>query len=417
MPGQAPAGGQGNGDGGGLFAVVLVAVAALILLQNAHAGGLIGGWVGFKRLQLAVIAPFSAEARAVADWAARYPTTVWQAGQAWRLADFVGQFWRWPVVAGLLALAGWTYVKAPRERFRRRFDMEKLLAEQSRSFPAVMPVLGRNLLKEPLTEGPWAAARSPIELAIREGLLRDGQGQVLSQAVHNAPDTRFDRARATELLVRQLGPRRPAHPRDLPAYQRGLFAVCAGRLVPDQAIPRTDWTGRLLSALGRKGYSHRKIPGGKARADALAAHLSRHFKEGRDGAAHQMDFGETDALLDLAWAQPEVQARWQAHAYSYTALMDLLSLARTKGVLTTADFIWLKPVNRTLWYALNSLGAPWAPLDKTAHAEAAGPFAHALAERALGMAIPEPEVGPGVDAIEESLRDEGWLPDRPAGKS
>lgn len=412
MQGQASGGGQSNGDG--LLAVVLVGMAALILLQHTQAGGLISQWVGFKRLQLALIAPFNAEARAVADWAARYPNQVWQAGQAWRLADFVGQFWRWPVVAGLMALAGWTYVQAPRSRFRRRFDMQGLLAEQALHFPAVAPVLGRNLLKEPLNEGPWAAPQSPIELAIRAGLLRDGQGQVLTQAVQS-PDTRFDRARATELLVRQLGPRRPAHPRELPPYQRALFALCAGRYVPDQVVPRTDLAGRLLAALGRKGQ--RKIPGGKARADALAAHLSRHFKEGRHGAAHQMDFGETDTLLELAWAQPEVQARWQAHAYSYTALMDLLSLARNKGVLTTADFLWLKPVNRTLWYALNSLGAPWAPLDKCAHAEAAGPFAHALAERALGMAIPDPQVDSGVDALEDALREEGWLPDQPAGKS
>ncbi len=40
----------------------------------------------------------------------------------------------------------------------------------------------------------------------------------------------------------------------------------------------------------------------------------------------------------------------RAHAYVLTVMASMLLLARKEGVMATADFLWLKTIDRTLWY-------------------------------------------------------------------
>lgn len=46
------------------------------------------------------------------------------------------------------------------------------------------------------------------------------------------------------------------------------------------------------------------------------------------------------------------------HKYTRTMLMSMLLTSKLQGKLASSYFIWLKPVDRTLWYALNRVGAP-----------------------------------------------------------
>ena len=63
------------------------------------------------------------------------------------------------------------------------------------------------------------------------------------------------------------------------------------------------------------------------------------------------------------------------HAWKYTAFIAMISAARKEtGVLSTAQFLWLKYVDRTLWYTLNNTG------NAVASVEAAGVHAHYRAE-------------------------------------
>ena len=75
----------------------------------------------------------------------------------------------------------------------------------------------------------------------------------------------------------------------------------------------------------------------------------------------------------------------------------MLKIARSDGVLATAEFLWVKPVDRELWYMLNSVGR------QTAVVEVSGCFAHWLAEVKLGAAIKTPMVKQAVDALQEAL--------------
>lgn len=69
------------------------------------------------------------------------------------------------------------------------------------------------------------------------------------------------------------------------------------------------------------------------------------------------------------------------------------------GVFPTAEFTWLKHVDRTLWYALNNLGR------RTFHVEGLGPITHYRAEKLADSPIPEPDVTEAAEAMMREYHD------------
>jgi intracellular multiplication protein IcmP len=93
------------------------------------------------------------------------------------------------------------------------------------------------------------------------------------------------------------------------------------------------------------------------------------------------------------------------HAYVSGALRAALQAARERdGVLSSAEFTWLKGVDRSLWYALNGLGRA------TAWPECAGAVAHWAMERAAGRPLDTPCVDAACQAmllhVERARQDE-----------
>jgi intracellular multiplication protein IcmP len=91
------------------------------------------------------------------------------------------------------------------------------------------------------------------------------------------------------------------------------------------------------------------------------------------------------------------------HGYAHTALMGLLNEARLKaGVLAPAQFVWLKLVDRRLWYALHSLGFETEGFGRYLHPnpriEAAGARDHWAAERVAGRPLLKPEIDRALNA-------------------
>jgi len=90
------------------------------------------------------------------------------------------------------------------------------------------------------------------------------------------------------------------------------------------------------------------------------------------------------------------------NAFTATAIITLTDLARRKsGVLPSSDFLWIKRVDRSLWYTLNNIGR------RRFHTEGAGAMAHFFAERVVGNAMPEPHLDGAVNGIEDYLADHG----------
>jgi intracellular multiplication protein IcmP len=82
-----------------------------------------------------------------------------------------------------------------------------------------------------------------------------------------------------------------------------------------------------------------------------------------------------------------------------TVMASMLEAARLDGVLSSAEFLWLKPIDRQLWFMLNSVGR-W-----TAVVEVGGPFAHWLAEKEIGRPIKTPLVDQATKALEIAMQE------------
>lgn len=99
---------------------------------------------------------------------------------------------------------------------------------------------------------------------------------------------------------------------------------------------------------------------------------------------------------------PLVDKYTSQHAYTNTALFRLLRWARDQGgVLASAEFRWLKPVDRTLWYTLNNTGR------RSFHTEGAGAVSHFHSENIVGGPLAEPHVDQAVDGLDDYLEDQG----------
>ena len=85
------------------------------------------------------------------------------------------------------------------------------------------------------------------------------------------------------------------------------------------------------------------------------------------------------------------------HAYVYTVMASMLELARTSGVVPVSEFLWLKKVDRNLWYMLSSIGR------QTPFLEVGGPYAHWILEKRLRRPLKTPMVREAIKALEQSV--------------
>lgn len=319
-------------------------------------------------------------------------------------------------LALLLFLLGFRI--SPAERFRRTLGMQSLLRDDMPFNPCVAPAVNwpGGILNEPLDSGPWRAGRQPLQLCAEEGLLRDGEGKRIpaeelldSTGIASlsspwlAPSATviFDRKRAAAYYSAAF--REPWRGwKNLPPYLRKLACAFvlhaldkkkeAQRLLDEMSLSfRAPEKGRKAALSLKPPFFH---PPRRARGYVLDTHLP-------DGLA-----GRMDALLK----DPRAETFLRPHSFwRDTALLALYEAARTKGVLPTAEFIWLKPVNRQLWYLLNNLGR------RTAWPETAGLWGHYMTETAIARIDPasrgidEPQVEEAVSALERAMYEEGWI--------
>jgi len=94
-------------------------------------------------------------------------------------------------------------------------------------------------------------------------------------------------------------------------------------------------------------------------------------------------------------------------AFELPWFMALLTRARKKGVLASSQFLWLRPLDRPLWYALHQCGG------RAAWAEGFAAWAHFVAEEKAGKTLNAPNLAPAVTALRDALSAQGWLSDKP----
>ena len=248
-------------------------------------------------------------------------------------------------MATILGWYAWRVWRAhPSRGLRTVHDRTSLLKSQVSEWPWVAPVLGLDLASEPIDSGRWAMAQTPVDFARKYRLL---EGRELN------------RRKTDKFFTSQLG-KLWEGPDRLPRHVRALMACFAAQACGDK-------------------------DGARAGLRTLALSM----------AAGKPDYGFADGLLAKHLQDPRLLPAFQGHAYVVTVLMRLLELR--EGVLPPAYFLWLRPRNRALWYALNNTGR------RAAFCEAAGVHSHYLCEKLAGHGIEHPCVKHATQALKNAL--------------
>jgi intracellular multiplication protein IcmP len=290
------------------------------------------------------------------------PSTV-DFNQLWTMTRAVGEFMRYPVVLVLIALAIILYNSNITLKFRKAHNMKSLRAQEQYNWPAIMPVVKEDLVSQDVNKGPWAMALSPYEFAKKYQLLRKDDVLLDNQVPGQEMTAGIRRGDAKRVFTMQLGP-----------YWDGLER-CAPHIYALAAV--------FIARMNRD----------REAANNILLVLDRTFVSGKP------DYSVAKPVMTKYANTEIVQDIVVKHAYVFTVLASLIEAARDDGVVPSAEFLWLKVVDRRLWYMLNCVGR------QTPYSEVAGPLAHWRAEKEMKHRSLVPMVDEAIKALEIAIKE------------
>ncbi|MFA6037394.1 MAG: type IVB secretion system coupling complex protein DotM/IcmP [Legionellales bacterium] len=376
MPPQGGGGGGQGDQGQGLdliWGVAFVIIVILALWFFAR-GPILQGIFFIKLLEIKAIGLFTNSLEPVQQAILYYrndPTAV-SINQIGLWFHEIGRTLRFIVPGILTLLAGILYFTHPSLKFNHVFDMQRLRELEKDNWPQIIPVIKENLIDQDIDEGKWAMSPSPMQFAKKYGLLEEyfPESKVKSYG-QKKPEVRVIKDKAEQVFAKQLGPVWRGLQKT-PPHARALMAVFAAHTNQD-----------------------------KSNVSKLIEQFGRSSGEGK------LDFTGVDEVLKKHYRSKPLQQAMHSHAYLYGVIASMLEVSRTSGVLSSSDFIWVKPLDRPLWYIVNTVGR------RTCMSEIAGPISHWLAEKAMGRTLTQPMVKNAVKGLELAIKDIVYTPDEP----
>ncbi|HRD69093.1 MAG TPA: type IVB secretion system coupling complex protein DotM/IcmP [Legionella sp.] len=275
----------------------------------------------------------------------------------------VGDFMRYPVVLVLIVLAIVLYNSNITLKYRKTHDMKSLRAQEQFNWPAIMPIIKEDLVSQDVNKGPWAMALTPMEFARKFNLLRKDDVLLDNPVPGQEMTAGIRKGDAKRVFTMQLGPYWDGFEHCSPqAY--ALAAVFMARMNRDR-----DAANQILNV------------------------IDKTFVTGKP------DFSVARPVMKKYQNTELVQEVTSKHAYMLTVMASLLEAARDDGVVPSSEFLWLKPIDRRLWYMLNCVGR------QTPFAEVGGPFAHWRAEKEMGRRSLVPMIDEAIRALEIAIKE------------
>jgi len=278
------------------------------------------------------------------------------------ISTFVGGYLMYPICFILVVMAIVMLKGTASMRYTKAYNMDTLAQQEKDNWPQISPVVDIDLIAEDVGKGPWAMSMNPMQFARHNKLLKvemmaDRKAAWKQEGVTKAT---VIRDLATQTFASQLGPLWQGVDA-LPPHTKALYAAFLARVEHD--------------------------------TDACRAYLG---KMSRSAAKGTMDYSLTDEYIKKYQSKAADKCQ-KRHAYVSTVMAEMLMLARTDGVLASSDFLWVKPIDRRLWYVLNCVGR------QVSVPEVAGVFAHFFAERELGRPLTVPMVDEATNALEFAI--------------
>lgn len=287
------------------------------------------------------------------------------------IANEVGSYLRYPIALILGAYGLYVFSYHIKMRFRKHYDMRKLVSQEKNVWPGIKIVDNLDLVAMDLNSGPWAMSKTPIMFCRDYKLIKPEYVPPLPGTIEAEKKFKCSllKQRSASVFARQLGDLWSGVER-MPKHWQALFAA-------------------FIARGARDGKNSKKI------IDQLAS----------SAAKGSLDYTGIDTILAKYINDKEIVKNVTSkHAFNITVMLAALEFARLDGVFPSADFLWLKPIDRTLWFSLNSLGR------KTAHVEGSGPFAHYMFEKALGKPYSTPMISEAVLALEVAVSEIIFVP-------
>ncbi len=281
------------------------------------------------------------------------------------LSDFIGSYVRYPVIIVIIILSIFLYRSDLTTKYKRSHSMQSLRKQEQANWPSISPVVNEDLVSIDINEGPWAMALSPMEFARKHNLLK--KNDVLLDKSNYVPGQEMTasirRGDAKRVFTLQLGQAFTGFDK-APLHVQALAAVFMARINRD-----------------------------KSAAEEILVSLDKSYQAGNLKAPTAL------AVLHKYINTEIVQEVFAKHAYLLTIMASLLKAARDDGVVPSSEFLWLKVVDRRLWYMLNCVGR------QTPYAEVGGPFAHWRAEQEMGRSCRAPMIDEAIKALEIAVKE------------
>jgi intracellular multiplication protein IcmP len=283
----------------------------------------------------------------------------------------VGDWLRFPFMILLIILACVVYITNATRSFKHTYGMRDFAKFEQVNWPQISPVVNLDLVKTDIDTGSWAMAMTPMQFCKRHQLLDEVKPQRvegMSRKDWDKINVVLRKGEANRLFALQLGQLWKG-PETLTPYAKALFAVFAARINADSKA-----AAKLLAQLSASSTT-------------------------------KLNFNGVNSLLNNHFNTKLVQRVVTSHAYALTVMAAMLATAREDGVQASADFLWLKPIDRKLWYTLNTVGR------QTPFVEVAGIYAHWVAEKEAGRKLLVPMVEEATKALEIALKEVVYRPD------
>ncbi|MDD3182968.1 MAG: hypothetical protein PHD48_09220 [Alphaproteobacteria bacterium] len=268
------------------------------------------------------------------------------------VSHLLATYLRWIAIGICGGLGYYAFFHAKKNKFKTRHNLETFIKAQTPIWPVISPIMDFN----PSTHSARILGQSIPE---KTPLFAEPFAPEEWLSYHRIPVVNGvpDREATRRAFSSQLGPRWTGF-MDLPPYIQVICAALAMKGVQKRE-ESDEFLGRIAKCWSAKGGYH--VP------PELVKEVHDILKDPAVGG------------VALAVAEK--------HAYRTTALLGLLKWARFMGgVLAAAQFLWLRGVDRELWYALNNLGR------RSFHSEGAGAMAHFMAEEQAQKALPIPRM-------------------------
>ena len=254
-----------------------------------------------------------------------------------------------------------------RQDLCRRLTADQLMGQSVEHFTGIAPVIG--IRKQIATDQHplWRRQVAPEEVFLKYKVPRTkapSSGSLAKTGAHMMREGAFDREVA-----------------------RAYF-IGAQEILPD---------GRMVSSMLGRQIVNLSVDARKAKSTVFSDRMSSEGKalfslwaavafggvEGRDEYCDFRDrlnrsaYMTKDGIANLSLAQPLyekyrkhplVNKLFAIHHWEHTFLFSLLAMAQKRGRYTTADVLWLRPLNRVMYASMNTRGA------YTPHTESATTF-------------------------------------------